>query len=61
MAIIYHHICLKTKNRLFLLKLPFREQNKLKSKNFIKKFHNFRNDNFILAISCKRKKNKIFI
>ena len=41
-----------------LLKLPFCEQNELKSKDFIKKFHNFTNNNFRLAISWKTRKIK---
>ena len=36
-----------------LLKLPFCEQNELKSKDFIKKFHKFTNNIFMLAISWK--------
>ena len=41
-----------------LLKLPFCEQNELKSKDFIKKFHKFTNNNFMLAISWKTRKIK---
>ena len=41
-----------------LLKLPFCEQNEVKSKDFIKKFHKFTNNNFRLAISWKTRKMK---
>ena len=43
---------------LNLLKLPFCEQNELKSKDFIKKCHKFTNNNFRLAISWKTRKIK---
>ena len=47
------------KQKLFiLLKLPFCEQNEVKSKDFIKKFHKFTNNNFRLAISWKTRKMK---
>ena len=42
-----------------LLKLPFCEQNEVKSKDFIKKFQKFTNNNFRVAISWKTKKVKI--
>ena len=42
-----------------LLKLPFCEQNEVKSKDFIKKFHKFTNKNFRLAISWKTRKMKM--
>ena len=41
-----------------LLKLPFSEQNELKSKDFIKMFHKFTNNNFRLAVSWKTRKIK---
>ena len=41
-----------------LLKLPFWEQNEVKSIDFIKKFHKFTNNNFRLAISWKTRKMK---
>ena len=41
-----------------LLKLPLCEQNEVKSKDFIKKFHKFTNNNFWLAISWKTRKMK---
>ena len=41
-----------------LLKWPFCEQNEVKSKYFIKKFHKFNNNNFRLAISWKTRKMK---
>ena len=41
-----------------LLKLPFCEQNEVKSKDFIKKFHKFTNNSFRLAISWKTRKMK---
>ena len=41
-----------------LLKFPFCEQNELKSKDFIKYFHKFTNNNFRLAISWKTRKMK---
>ena len=41
-----------------LLKLPFCEENELKSKDFIKKFHKFTNNNFRPAISWKTRKMK---
>ena len=41
-----------------LLKLPFCEQNEVKSKDFIKKFHKFTNSNFRLAIIWKTRKMK---
>ena len=47
------------KKLFVLLKLPFCEQNELKSKNFIKKFHKFTNNNFRLAIIWKTRKVKL--
>ena len=47
------------KKLFVLLKLPFCEQNELKSKNFIKKFHKFTNNNFRLAIIWKTRKIKL--
>ena len=41
-----------------LLKLPFCEQNEVKSKDFITKFHKFTNNNIRLAISWKTRKMK---
>ena len=41
-----------------LLKLPFCEQNEVKSKDFIKKFHKFTNNNFRIAISWKTREMK---
>ena len=46
-------------NPFILLKLPFCEQNEVKSKDFIKKFHKFTNNNFRLAISWKTRKMKM--
>ena len=51
------------KKPFILLKLLFREQNELKPKDFIEKFHKFTNDNFWLhSISARppvtKKKNK---
>ena len=43
---------------LILLKLPFCEQNEAKSKDFIKKFHKFANNNLRVAISWKTRKLK---
>ena len=57
MTILYHCICLKKKN-FVLLKLPSCEQI-VKSKDSIKKFHKFTNNNFRLAISCKTRKMKM--
>ena len=42
-----------------LLKLPFCEQSKLKSKENIKTFHKFTNNNFRVAISWKTRKIKL--
>ena len=56
-TILYHRICLKTKKSFVLLKLPFCEENELKSKDFIKKFQII-NKNFRLAISQKTRKIK---
>ena len=58
MTILYHRICLKTKKAFVLLKLPFCEQNELKSKGFIKKFQII-NKNFRFAISWKTRKIKL--
>ena len=44
-----------------LLKLPLCEQNEVKSKDFIKKFHKFTNNNFRLAISQKTRKMKTLL
>ena len=41
-----------------LLKLSFCEQNELKSKDLIQKFHKYNSDNFRLAISWKTRKIK---
>ena len=50
------------KKPFILLKLLFREQNELKPKDFIEKFHKFTNDNFwlhsISAPPITKKKNK---
>ena len=56
-TILYHRICLKTKKPFVLLKLPFCEENELKSKDFIKKFQII-NKNLRLAISQKTRKIK---
>ena len=46
--------------KLFVLQeLPFCKQNEIKSKDFIKKFHKFTNNNFRLAISWKTRKMKM--
>ena len=41
-----------------LLKSPFCKQNEVKSKDFIKKFHKFTNNNFRVAISWKTRNKK---
>ena len=43
-------------NPFILLKLPFCEQNEVNTKDFIKTFHKFCNNNFRLAISWKTRK-----
>ena len=46
--------------KLFVLQeLPFCKQNEIKSKDFIRKFHKFTNNNFRLAISWKTRKMKM--
>ena len=48
----------KEEKPFVLLKLPFCEQNELKSKDFTKKFQKFTNNNYRLAISWKTRKIK---
>ena len=43
MSLFYHHISLK-------LKLPFCQNNEIKLKHFLKKFHHFTKNNFDIAI-----------
>ena len=46
----------KVNKRFILLKLPFCQNNEIKSKHFLKKFHHFTNDNFDIAISWETRK-----
>ena len=42
--------------RFILLKLPFCQNNEIKSKHFLKKFHHFTKNNFDIAISWETRK-----
>ena len=42
--------------RFILLKLPFCQNNEIKSKHFLKKFHYFTKNNFDIAISWETRK-----
>ena len=47
-------------NKYFiLLNLPFCQNNEIKSKHFLKKFHHFTKNNFDIAISWERRKIQI--
>ena len=42
--------------RFILLKLPFCQNNEIKSKRFLKKFHHFTKSNFDIAVSWEIRK-----
>ena len=55
MILLYHHF-FKVNKRFILLKLPFCQNNEIKSKHFLKKFHHFTRNNFDIAISWETRK-----